>query len=111
MTNQAINSRLLVFEKTLEKIRLGVEKKTWKCEFYNQSVPGYDYWMLEAVNGDYIVEVLYTDKGQYTFTIKCKDAVSYEVLESDNEIEFNFITGYFIRILEEHKKLVDALPN
>lgn len=57
------------------------------------------------------VEVLYTDKGHYTFTIKCKDAVSYEVLESDNEIEFNFITAYFIRILEEHKKLVDALPN
>lgn len=67
--------------------------------------------MLEAVNGDYIVEVLYTDQGKYTFTVKCKDVVSYEVSESGNEIEFNFIAGYFIRLLDEHTKLVQYLPN
>ncbi|RUS95868.1 hypothetical protein DSM106972_088810 [Dulcicalothrix desertica PCC 7102] len=111
MTNQATNNRLVVFEKTLEKICLGIKEKTWKCEFYNQSTPQYNYWMLEAVNGDYTVEVMYTDTEQYDFTIKHKDVVSYEVSESGNEIEFNFITGYFIKLLNEHKKLVASLPN
>lgn len=111
MTNQATDSRLVVFEKTLEKICLGIEKKTWKCEFYNQRVPESNDWMLTAVNGDYIIELLFTDHLWYKFTIKCKDVVSYEVSESGNEIEFNFITSYFIKLLNEHKKLVESLPN
>ena len=112
MDKRTTANRLAVFESSLEKIRLGIRKGIWRCNFYNQDSPNEHYWELKALSGDYTIMVGYTDQGSYNFTINKKEEVSYEVKKCSSETEFNFIKDYFLKLLLEYEKsLEEILPN
>lgn len=113
MDKKTTANRLVVFESSLEKIRLGIRKGLWMCKFYNQHTFDEHYWKLEALSGDYTIKVEYSDQGSYSFTINKKEEVILdEVKESSSEAEFNFIKDYFLKLLLEYEKfLEEVLPN
>lgn len=107
----------------LKKVKNGIGKGIWQCNFYTQDLPKGDtdvrYWAVTATSSDYIVEFGYEVEltshkvGDYWFSTKQNAKVVYQVRESDgssNSPEFILMRDYMNILVEEYKKVVEALP-
>ena len=117
------NDRVMFIDLILERVKNGIEKGTWQCNFYTQDFPKGDtdvrYWAVTATSSDYIIEFGYeleftsNKVGDYWFSTQQNAKIVYQVHESNGSSdspEFILMRDYIKILGEEYKKVVEALP-
>ena len=118
------DDRIVFIDSMLGKVKNGIEKGIWRCNFYTQDFPKGDtdvrYWAVTATSNDYIIEFGYeleftsNKVGDFWFSTKQNEKLIYQVHESNGSSdspEFTLMRDYMKILGEEYKKVVEALPN
>ncbi|BAY31197.1 hypothetical protein NIES2107_30560 [Nostoc carneum NIES-2107] len=118
------NNRVKIINSTLDKIKNGITKGTWCCDFYKNtySKENKDFLFLDvtAFNQGYKIEFGYELEcssklaSKYWFSIHKDNKVTYEITELkviSDSLEFSLIREYIKLLLEEYKKAIVLIPD